>query len=181
MYSIAGVVISDRNNSSPQHRTMSISQFHLLHLVWCIQTSGKVQHLQCWNFVIVKRYDGVSVKHKESSSTKGVLWICRTSTQQHWVSYTVLYSVTSSAFKSLWASRRGFLSLTLCHEAKKYILLSGSSFLTRNNDLLLRTGYFSSLSEYKNTLQGWWHEAAICTQKDLEKEIMPFTEEHGVL
>lgn len=104
MYSIAGVVISGRSNSSPQYKTRSVTQFHLLHLVWCIQASREVQHLRCWSFVIVKHYDGFSIKLKRVHDS--ILWMHRTSAQQQCVSYTVLHSVTSSASKSLWTSRR---------------------------------------------------------------------------
>lgn len=71
----------------------------------------------------------------------------RTSAQQQRVSYTMSLLQPPSHFEQV----EGFWSLTLCHKAKKkYILLSEISSLTRNKDLLLTTGCFSSLSEYKN-------------------------------
>lgn len=152
VYSIAGVVISDRNNSSPQHKTTSVTQFHLLHLVWCIQTSGKVQHLWCWSFVTVKHYDGFSIKLKRVQEPKGYFESseqAHSSVACHIQSYTVSLLQPLSHFEQV----EGFLSLTLCHKAKKkYLLLSGNSSLTRKKDLLLTTGYFSSLSAFKNTL-----------------------------
>lgn len=152
VYSIAGVVISNRNNSSPQHKTMSVTQFHLLHLVWWIQTSGKVQHRWYWSFVIVKHYDGFSIKLKRVQEPKGYFEFAEqahSSVVRHTQSYIVSLLQPPSHFEQV----EGFLSLTLCQKAqKKYILLPGNSSLTRNKDLLLTTGYFSSLSEYKNIL-----------------------------
>ena len=70
----------------------------------------------------------------------------------HTPSYRVSFLQPLSHFEQV----EGFLSLTLCHKAKKkHILSSGISSLTRNKDLLLTTGYFSSLSEYENTLLVW--------------------------
>lgn len=102
MYSTAGVVISGRNNSSPQHKTMSVMQLHLLHLVWCIQASRKVQHLWCRSFVIVKYYDGFSVKLKRVQDSI----LCTEQVHSSSMCHIQSYSVTSSASKSLWTSRR---------------------------------------------------------------------------
>lgn len=149
-YSIAGMVISGRNNSSSQHKTMSVTQLHLLHLVWCIQASRKVQHLWCWSFVIVKHYDGFSIKLKRVQDSILCTEQVHSSGVCHKQSYTVSLLQPPSHFEQV----EGFWSLTLCHKAKKkYILLSRNSSLTRNKDFLLTTGCFSSLSEHKNTVR----------------------------
>lgn len=93
-YSIAVVVFSDRNNSSPQHKTMPVTQFHSL---WCIQTSGKVQHLWCWSFVIVKHYDGFSIKLKRVQEPKGYF----ESTEQARRALHVIHSLTQCHLFSL--------------------------------------------------------------------------------
>lgn len=179
VYSVAGVVISDRKNPSPQHRTMSVTQLHLQHLVWCIQTSGKVQQLWCWSFVIVKHYDGFSSKLERVQEPKGYFESAEQAHSNvvcHTPSYIVSLLLPLSHFEQV----EGFLNLTLCHNAKKkYILLSGNSSLTRNKDLLLTTGYYSSLSEYKNTGRVTW--CCYLVPKDLENEIMPFAKEHGMI
>lgn len=150
MYSMAGVVICGRNNSSTQHKTMSVTQLHLLCLVWCVQASRKVQHLWCRSFVIVKHYDGFSIKLKRVQDSILCTEQVHSSSVCHIQSYTVSLLQRPSHFEQV----EGFWSLTLCHKAKKkYILLSEHSSLTRNKDLLLTTGCVSSLSEYKNMVQ----------------------------
>lgn len=92
-----------QNNSSSQHKTMSVTQFHLL---WsCMmytsvkKSSTSVRLKLCnsqtlwWVFYQTKKSSRLNTLH-------------RTSAQQWCVSYTALHGVTSSASKSLWTSRR---------------------------------------------------------------------------
>lgn len=102
MSSIASVVICGRNNSSPQHKTMSVTAS--LASSCMMYTSVKKSSTS----VMLKLCNSqtlwwVFCQTKESSRLNT---LHRTSAQQRCVSYTVLHSVTSSASKSHWTSRR---------------------------------------------------------------------------
>lgn len=104
MYSLAGVVISGRNDSSPHQQNKvcnAVSLASSCMMYTSIKKSSTSVMLKLCNSQTLW---WVFYQTKKSSRLNSLN--AQKSAQKQCVSYTVLHSVTSSASKSLWTSRR---------------------------------------------------------------------------